>query len=322
MTTNVAAEPRLAGRRLRRIIAVAAVAGLATVGLAASPSQAQTTQCTGYITSVIVPGTVEVPAGWVCTLEDVLVTGDVQVLDGADIFINNSTINGTLDVGANAFATVVESTVNDGTQLRDSFGLSAESSSLLKGVDVRDSGFFLSVNSNHTGQVFSWNGWTFIEQGQVAGGVRSLADEATDVVESAVAFYIKVHDASAGSVICETNVLGLVGITSSDGVIQIGGDQPNPACGSNTIFGGLQLYENTAPAHVSTNLVVGVIDCQNNTTAPTGSNNLVIGPQFGQCSGLDGAGGTISGLGAGVQEVSPESRKAAIQALINQRLEG
>lgn len=319
MTINVGAEPRRAARLVGRAIAVAAVAGLASIGLVASPSQAQTTQCTGYISSVIVPGTVEVPVGYVCTLEDVLVTGSVLVGDGADIFVNNSTINGSLEVGANAFATVVESTVSNGTKLRDSFGLSADSSNLLKGVDVRDSGFFLSVNSNHSGQVFSWNGWTFIEQGQVAGGVRSLEDEATDVVESAVAFYIKAHNASAGSVICETNVLGLVGITGSAGTVQIGGDQPTPACGSNTILGGLQLYENTASISVSTNLVIGVIDCQNNTTAPTGSNNLVIGPQFGQCSGLDGAGGTIARTG--IQEVTPEQRKAAILALIDQRLE-
>jgi hypothetical protein len=163
--------------------------------------------------------------------------------------------------------------------------------------------------------VVSRDGWTFIDSGQVAGGLFTVGDEATDLVETTVKGGMSVDKALDGSIICQSVVKGGVEVTGSSGVIQIGGDQPVPLCGENVIAGGLSLVGNSATdIQVSSNMITGGMECVDNVPVPSGSDNLIFGPVSGEC-------GVLAEARSGGQPVaaSPEERRAAIEVLINNR---
>lgn len=326
MTNNASTMPapaeagsrrdRPAVRRWRRLLALTTVAGLATIGLAASPSQASTTTCDGNISNVIIPGSVEVPAGAACNMSRVLVIGSVDVRDGADLFLTETGVTGKLNIHNDAFGYVIDTTITSGTRLLDAFGMVAENSTLTNGVDVQGAVLFFSEESNHAGAVTSNAGWTFIESGQIAGGVFTVQDASTDLVDTTVAGHVTVDQASNGSIVCQSTISGDVSVTGSGGVIQFGGDQPQPECGSNVLTGGLEINNNTASQiRVSSNLIIGGLACQDNTSAPSGSDNLVIGPSSGQCASLEPDP-------AGMQTLmtTPDSRRAEIWELVSERI--
>jgi len=309
-------------RRWQLLLATASVASLAAVGLVPTASQAQATVCTGEITSIIVPGGVEVPSGEACSLTNVLVAGDIAVGDGADLFLTEVTVSGALTVGGSGFAQVTDSTIADTTTLLDAFGLLAEGSTLAGGVEV-EGGLFFSTGSSLTGSVVSSNGWTLIEAGQVSGNVTTDGDQATDLFDVSMAGHLSVTGATTGSVICQSTISGTVSVAGSGGVIQIGGEQPTPACGSNVITGGITLTGNNAfGITVSSNLIIGGLSCSSNSPSPAGSDNLVIGTAGGQCAGFGGAGVQST---AGTQQVpppdlgDPDERRQAILQTLNER---
>lgn len=303
-------------RRWRLLLSAVAIASLVMVGLVPSPSQAQTTVCTDSITGTITPGDLQVPDGEACVVTNALVTGDADVGAGSDLFLIESTVAGELVLAASAFAQVTDSTISSGTRLVDSFGLLAEGSTLNQGVDV-DGGLFFSTGTNVSGTVSSTNGWTFTETTQIAGNVTTAHDLATDLVDTTIAGNVTVHFASSSVLICRVTFSGSVAVTSSTGVIQIGGDQPTPLCGSNVITGGISVDNNTASdIQVAGNLILGNLACGNNSPAPAGAGNLVFGTASGQCSGL----GTISLTAEPLAAASSyQDRRAAILAELSAR---
>jgi hypothetical protein len=306
----------LPARRRRLLLSAVAVASLVAVGLVPSPSQAQTTVCTGSITNIITPGDIEVPDGESCVLTNVLVTGDADVGAGADLFLIESTVAGALVVNGSAFAQVTRSTVSSGISLLDAFGLLAEGSTLTAGVDV-DGGLFFSTATTISGNVISTGGWTLVETAQVAGNVSTAYDQATDLFDTTVAGNVTIHFAATGSVICRSTFSGSIAVTSSNGVIQIGGDQPTPLCGSNVFTGSMSVDNNNASdIQVAGNLILGDLACGNNTPAPAGSGNLVFGTAHGQCSNL----GTISFTEEPLAvAASQANRRQAILAVLDDR---
>jgi hypothetical protein len=302
---------------IRRGLTAVGLAMLLAVGLGGAPSQAQPpVDCSKVTTSnVVIVGDLVVSAGTACTLNHVTVTGSVDVQADADLFLDESTVGSSLTLRDNAFADVARSTVGAGTFLINAFGVAATSSTFASGVDVAGAVFFFSDLSNHVGTVVSRDGWTFIDSGQVAGGLFTVGDEATDLVETTVKGGMSVDKALDGSIICQSVVKGGVEVTGSSGVIQIGGDQPVPLCGENVIAGGLSLVGNSATdIQVSSNMITGGMECVDNVPVPSGSDNLIFGPVSGEC-------GVLAEARSGGQPVaaSPEERRAEIEVLINNR---
>lgn len=303
----------LPSRRWRVLLSATTVASLLTVGLVATPSQAQTTTCTGSITNIITPGDLQVPDGQACVLTSVLVTGDANVGTGADLFLIESTVAGGLVVNASGYAQVTDSTINAGSTLLNAFALLAERSTLSDGVNV-DGGMFFGTANNINGEVDSSNGWTYIEKGHLSGTMTTSQDHATDLVDQTVAGGVAIDSATTGTVICGSTLSGGLSVTRGSGVIQFGGDQPTPECGSNVLTGGITLTGNTATdIQVTRNLIHGSISCSGNSPAPAGSENLIIGSSGGQCVSLGGA--TFNGGSVPLAATPTERRDAILAAL-------
>jgi hypothetical protein len=298
------------------LLASTAVASLVAVGLVPAPSQAQATVCTGSLTGVSVSGDLEVPPGEVCVLTTVVVPGSVTVGAGADLFVIESNVSGAMNVGSSAFAQVTSSTLSTRASLVDAFGMLIEGSTMSAGIDV-NGGLFFSSGTNVSGSIVSTNGWTFIEAGQMSGDVITNQDQATDLADVSMSGLLRVTGATTGSVICRSTISGRIEVIGSGGLIQIGGDQPAPDCGSNLVNGEILLDSNDAgDIVVANNLVFGNLNCFNNTPAPTGSGNEISGNTTGQCAGMGGS--------SQLQEVlaepdSQESRRQAILQVLAQR---
>lgn len=319
---RVAGTP--ARRRWRRLMSLAAVSSLAMVGLAASPSQAQVTVCDQHVRDVVVFGAIEVPAGQACGLTNVTVVGDVNVEDGADLVLDGTTVAGALTVASDGFAHAQNSLVALGTTLGDAFGLSAVDSTLSTGVEVNGAVVFLSDRTNHVGDVVSTGGWTFIRDALINGEVHTTGDVATDLFRTNVSGNVTVDQAETGTMICQLNIDGVVSATNGGGVIQIGGPQPNPSCGSN-VLGGLQVHDNSGTdIQISSNVVVGAVDCTGNTPEPVGFGNLFFGRVSGQCTLLGTAreGELIPPPDHPAEEeaATEEERAAEIEELVADRL--
>jgi hypothetical protein len=303
----------LAVRRWRLMLSCVAVATLLAVGLLPAPSQAQATVCTDSLTGVSVNGDLEVPAGEACVLTNVVVPGSVTVGAGADLFAIQSSISGALTLGSSAFAQVTGSTLSTRAGLVDAFGLLVENSTLSAGIDV-DGGLFFSTGTNISSSVVSDGGWTFIEAGQMSGDVLTIGDEATDLVDVSMSGLFRVTSATNGSVVCRSTVSGRIEVISSGGLIQIGGDQPAPDCGSNLVNGEILLDGNNADdIVVANNLIFGNLICVDNTPAPSGSGNEVNGNATGQCAEL----GATSLLAEPLTDPAsqPDRRQAILQVL-------
>lgn len=301
-------------RRWTVLISAVVVASLVAVGLTAAPSQAQATVCTGELTGITVSGDLEVPPGAACVLTNVGVPGAATVGAGADLFVIGSNLSGPLTVGSSGFAQVIESTLSTRASLVDAFGMMIEDSTLSSGVDI-NGGLFFSTGTNVSSTIVSSDGWTFIESGQVSGDITTGNDQATDLMDVSMSGFLRVDSASTGSVVCRSSISGLLQVTNSGGLIQIGGTAPVTDCGSNVVNGEIRLEGNQADQIVvSNNLLFGNLNCLDNTPAPTGSGNMVNGDATGQCAGFGGSS-ALQQLPLAGPDAQPDRRQAILEVL-------
>jgi hypothetical protein len=306
-------------RRVLLLLSGVAAASLAVVGLAPAPSHAQATVCTGALTGISIGGDIEVPAGEACTLTNVVVPGSAVVGAGADLFLIDSHVSGTVAVQSSGFVQATRSTLSSRVSLVDAFGMLAEESGLSAGVGV-DGGLFFSTGSTLSGSVNSSDGWTFIEAGQVSGDVVTVEDQATDLSDVSMSGLFRVTAASTGSVICRSIISGRIEVIGSGGVIQLGGDQPAPDCGSNVVNGEILLDGNDASdIVVAGNMVFGNLICVDNAPAPSGSGNQVSGNATGQCAGFGSAGVQQVPAAAPAGTESLQQRRQAILHALSER---
>ena len=309
--------PQQPRRRGKRWLAVLAGINLVAVALVAAPSQAQTVNCTGTLTDQTITATVVVPTGSACELVNVDVDGRVDVLDFADLFVNESRIRGPLTVGFSSYAEAIDSRVDGMTTMNDSFGLNTQRSRFSRLVDARNTTFVLSSDSTHWGGVRATGGQTVVEEAVVIGSIFTSGSEITDVYDSAVFGPITVVGAQYGSVLCKIGAALSVTVRDSDGgQVHIGDPSFFGNCGFN-LMGSLRVDNNlSADIMISSNIIAGNLDCSGNNPGPFGQNNLVGGAKTGQCASLSPA---PSSTPLGIQSTGVAPRKDNIVALIAQR---
>jgi hypothetical protein len=95
------------------VLASAAVVAVGTNALFASSSFAATTTCNGTISFTTITGSVTVPSGAFCTLDNVLVTGSVIVQPGAGDLVteDGSTIDGYVTSNGAGAIQIMDTTV-------------------------------------------------------------------------------------------------------------------------------------------------------------------------------------------------------------------
>lgn len=276
---------RTARARWRLPMAVAAVAGLAAIGLVAAPAQAQAVICADIVIENTTVGSVSVPGGTDCHLRDVVVLGATDVGAAAGLFMERTvagpvtaaggaellltrTVAGAVTAGAGAFVSADGgSVVTGGLTLNEAFGALLVDSVIFQGVQVngsepKDNTRLLTERTDIAGNVRSSWGWTVLVQGFVNGFVDTGQDVATDLVSMQVAGTaasslaapqdvapsgVKVRSTiEDGSVVCDTRVNGDLDIRhGTGGVIQIGGPFPDSECLGTIIRDDLQLHSST-----------------------------------------------------------------------------
>jgi hypothetical protein len=302
------------GRWWRRLLAAAAVAGLAGTALVASPAQAQVVTCTGSISNTTVSSTVLVPDGEACHLSNVMVLGDALVGSGSDLLMDQVVV-GQVTAGKDAFVYGNALVAAQGIGLDHSFGAWLENSLVFGGADVQGSVgvLFLSEGTNYVGDVTSLGGWTLLRDGRVNGAVDSTRDQATTLVRMTVTGGVAVDTAVAGVLFCSLTSGGETSVHRSGGDIQIGGPFPTPRCAGNTFGGDLQVHDNQAnDLQISANIVFGDVACTGNSPSPVGFGNIILGTASGQCSVLgtaDGGGLLPPGNARGSAESTDEDEQ-------------
>lgn len=276
--------------RWRRPMAVVAVAGLAAIGLVATPAQAQVVQCTDTRQNTTLQGTVLVPDGAACTLVNVMVIGDAEVGANADLFLEGTAIR-AVTTGHDAFVSATGARISQGLTMNQSFGMEAFDTFIGGGVQVNGAttidGTVLFTNGTHfVGNVTSTDGWTVLRDGQINGLLDTSGGRASDMFRMRI-HGVSVDDARTGTVVCDTTSHGDFSVSLSRDVIQIGGPFPTPDCAGNKIAGSLAVTNNFAESiQISGNQITKDLICSGNTTVPVGAGNIVLGTTSDGCSNV------------------------------------
>jgi hypothetical protein len=299
---------------LTRTLSIVAVASLATIALAAAPSQAgaRPSVCSGTAENLTIRGDLAVPAGASCSLVSTTVTGNVEVRTDATLSLETSTVRGNLTVRSGGFVATLESRVGGRTNLQEAVGGAFEGSELAGRVEVTDSGFFFSDRTTHGSRVVSNGGQTVIFSGWVDGDLRTNLDLLTDLRETVVTGRLTVEAASSGSVICASEIDGPATLAGNGEVIQVGAGTEVVDCDFNVFGAGLTIRDNLAVIEVNGNVIRGELACTGNEPAPTGAGNRVRGGATGQCAELVAPGAIASAA-------APDARLAALLDLIATR---
>src|SRR5690606_10544367 len=118
-------------------------------------------------------------------LQGTLVQGDVDVRAGANLVADDGArIEGDVLVRADAYVEVVDGAVAGQTELRRAFGGYGDGASLA-GVDVRNSGFFYTVDTTKADYT-AVNSETSLESAWVAGDLTTRGGLLTDVHDTVV----------------------------------------------------------------------------------------------------------------------------------------
>lgn len=309
------ANGRAPARRLRwRVLAVLAAINLVAVGLVSAPSQAQITSCGTLMVDQTIDGTLVVPSGSFCELQNVVVTGRVTVSNDGNLFMDGSRIMGSLTAEGGTFSILefTDSRVDGMTTLGQNVFLNSYATRYNRLVEVQGGGLN-SVDSTHWGGIRSVGGETIVRGGFVVGSVSTDQDFRTDLSDTFLFGPITVRNATTGTIVCELGAALSVTANGNSDIVQVG-NGPYQPCDYN-LLGSLTINNNTADIHINRNFIGGNLECTGNNPPPHGSFNLVGGARIDQCANLTPAPAPES---MGLSELEAPPRDDHILAIIAQ----
>jgi hypothetical protein len=239
---------------------------LASMACLATPALADTV-CTASFANTTIVGNLIVPSGASCTLTGVLVTGGVQLQQGAVSFTANSSyIFGDLQSQGAAI-----------TLTNSSSGI-----------------FYAPAITTISGHLQVTGGSLFAEGVFVRGDLQANALDSVVIGGVSIGGNLTIQNTIGVPPVFGTNFV--CGATVGNNVqLQANGHAATftvgasgaVGCPSNTILGNAEMNNNQAVVTIIGNIVTGNLQCQDSPSAlPTGSGNTVGGTKNGQCTGM------------------------------------
>lgn len=305
----------------RRITLLLAVVVLATLGTIALPASAENVRCE-YETLVgqTVVGTLVVPVGAVCVLDDVVVVGDVIVRRDADLVGVGVTVTGSVDVRADAYLDLEDSQVSGDIDGAMPFATMLVSSSLEGALSTdRSLVAFVADSDVHGGIdiVGGPRGYTevFLETARVDGAVNIDRPEFADLFDSTVQGPVEVARSRDGSFVCASEIDGRARFVQGSGPLEIGA---GAGCETNYFGERLAVNNHDGAPVIEGNIVRENLRCVNNSVPPTGGDNRVRGIEVGQCADLAPALSTMAEARA-ADPATADDRRAQVLELRDER---
>lgn len=215
-----------------------------TVPVSASPAS---TICTGAFFNMTVPGTLIVPAGAYCELNNVTVRGKVHVRERSTFAVYGGRIDGSLT--SSGYELVLIEGASVGGRIRLSGGVSAR--------------FEYATLENET---------------------RLIDNIDTRLLQTQVTGDLVVRGAREVALLCGATIEGNAWFADHRGELLIGDDPTAPAyCSANKVSGNLLVYHNRSDTIVANTTVGRNLICTANNPAPLVYGNQVRGKSLGQC---------------------------------------
>ncbi|MFC4556004.1 hypothetical protein [Georgenia faecalis] len=273
---------------MRKRLTSVMIGGLVLAGFgAAGPAQAGlTTHCVGSASGVTVPGDLLVPADQACSLEDIVVTGNVTVARGADLVGDGLTINGNVTVQGDGYLDLGESTVAGNVANRGAFGIYLDGTDVnayTATANVNPDSFLWTYGATFAGRIASTGG-SFLLESSVAQRLVETTDSLyTDVLDSVVGGTLTVTGAEYGATVCGSEVDGHATFAGNGVGVQLGAGGALGECehGTSVWSGNVTVTGTTGVAEVSGNVIRGNLAGTGNESV-SASGNRVRGELQGQ----------------------------------------